>query len=71
MASEYEPGADDMMNPVKEETMNQMTIGERQRPTVRKMDTEDIHTVEREGTEYDDDTKGRGKGARESENHQS
>jgi hypothetical protein len=60
-----------MMNRVKEEAMNKMTIGERQRPTVRKMDTEDIHTVEREGTKYDDDTQGWGKGPTESEYHQS
>jgi len=63
VAPENEPGADDM-NRLKEEAMNRITIGERQRPTLRKMDTEDIDTVERDGTEYDDDTQKRGRDGR-------
>jgi len=61
VAPENEPGADGMMNRLKE-YMNRITVGERQRPTLRKMDTED--TVEREWAEYDDDTQKRGRDGR-------
>ena len=66
-----EPVADGMINRVGEDAMNKMTMEGRQRTTARTMDMEDIHTVEREETEYDGDTQSRGKERTESKDHRS